>query len=266
MRGTAAEGRGSSHENVGARVDRPARGAYIDAPVDFEVDEEALLVDLLPDRLDLAQLALDEPLPAEAGIDAHDKHQIDLFQDVIEHLRRSRRVESDSGALAERPDRLEGAVEMRPGFRMDGDDVRPRLSEGLEERIGRRNHQMDVERLGAVRPQRLHHGRADGEVGHEMAVHHIDMDPVGAGFVDGAHLLAEPGEIGREDGGGDADGLLHARTLTLPESRGKERARLIPALLGVAPASGVRPASALVLHRRGFWFAAASQPPRQSCR
>ena len=65
--------------------------------------------------------------------------------------------------------------------------------------------------------------------GHEMAVHHVDMDPVGARRVDGADLLAEPGEIGREDGGGDTDRLLHARTLTLPESRGKEGRRLIPA-------------------------------------
>ena len=28
--------------------------------------------------------------------------------------------------------------------------------------------------------------------GHEMPVHDIDMDPVAAGLVDGAHLLAEP--------------------------------------------------------------------------
>jgi hypothetical protein len=72
-----------------------------------------------------------------------------------------------------------------------------------------------------------------------MPVHHVDVDPVGARLVDGAHLLAEPGELGREDGGGDADGLLHAGTLTLPESRGKESPRLIPALLRVEPASSL---------------------------
>ncbi len=139
---------------------------------------------------------------------------------------------------------------MGPGLGMDGEDVRPRLGEGLEEGIDRRDHEMDVERLGAVRPERLHHRRADGQIGHEMAVHDVDVDPVRSRLVDGAHLLAEPGEVGREDGGGDADGLLHARTLTLPESRGKERARLIPALLGMSPrrhAPGLhspRPASA----------------------
>ena len=50
---------------------------------------------------------------------------------------------------------------------------------------------MDVERLLGERAQRLHDVGADGDVGHEMAVHHVDMDPVGAGRVDGADLLAE---------------------------------------------------------------------------
>ena len=42
-----------------------------------------------------------------------------------------------------------------------------------------------------------------------MAVHHVDMDPVGAGRVDRPHLLAQTGEIGGEDRRGDADRLLH---------------------------------------------------------
>ena len=37
-----------------------------------------------------------------------------------------------------------------------------------------------------------------------MVVHHVEVDPVGAGRDDVAHLLAEPGEIGGQDGRGDA--------------------------------------------------------------
>ena len=44
-----------------------------------------------------------------------------------------------------------------------------------------------------------------------MPVHHVDMDVVGAGRVDRAHLLAQPGEIGREDGGRDADRMGHGK-------------------------------------------------------
>ena len=42
-----------------------------------------------------------------------------------------------------------GAVEVRPGLGMDGDDVGAGLGEGVEEMVDRRDHQMDVERLGA---------------------------------------------------------------------------------------------------------------------
>ncbi|MNC89173.1 hypothetical protein D3C83_50750 [compost metagenome] len=82
---------------------------------------------------------------------------------------------------------------------MNGDDARPGFGKGVEKRIDRRNHQVDVERLGAVRAKRLHNAWPDREVGHEMPVHHIDMDPVGACCVDGADLLAELGEIGGQD-------------------------------------------------------------------
>ena len=34
-----------------------------------------------------------------------------------------------------------------------------------------------------------------------MAVHDVDVDPVGAGLVDRAHFLAELGEVGGQDRG-----------------------------------------------------------------
>src|SRR3546814_2162066 len=42
-----------------------------------------------------------------------------------------------------------------------------------------------------------------------MAVHDIDVNVIGAGVRDRAHLLAHAGEIGGQDGRGDPDGLLH---------------------------------------------------------
>ena len=79
------------------------------------------------------------------------------------------------------------------------------LDEGLDEGIDRRDHQMHVEGLFAVRAQRLDHARADGEVGNEMPIHHVDMDVVGARRVERAHLLAQAREVGRQDGWGDLD-------------------------------------------------------------
>jgi len=62
---------------------------------------------------------------------------------------------------------------------------------------------VDVERLCAVRSQRFHYAGPDREVGYEVPVHHVDMDPVGPGFVDCAYFLAEPGEVSRQDGRGN---------------------------------------------------------------
>ena len=66
----------------------------------------------------------------------------------------------------------------------------------------------------AVLAQRLHHHRSNREVGHEMVVHHVDMDPVGAGRRHRFDSRAERREIGRQDGGRDADGLLRHGSLS----------------------------------------------------
>ena len=147
----------------------------------------------------LRELAGDELLPAEARVDAHDQHQVELLQHIIEEIDRRRRVERDAGLLAQRLDPLDGAVKVRPGLRVDGDDVGAGLGESIEERVDRRDHQVDVERLGRVRAERFHDGGPDRQVGHEMAVHHIDVDPVGAGLIDRTHFLAKAGEVRGED-------------------------------------------------------------------
>ena len=106
------------------------------------------------------------------------------------------RIEDDAGLLAKRLDQLHRAVRMRPSFGMEGNDVRACVGKILHILIDRRNHQMDVEGLGTVRAQRLHHSRPDRDIGDEMAVHHIDMDPVASSLVNRANLLTQAGEIG----------------------------------------------------------------------
>jgi hypothetical protein len=89
------------------------------------------------------------------------------------------------------------------------------LANGLGDRIDRLDHQVDVDRHrlavgpSGVRPDRLADHRPDGQVRHVMVVHHVEVDPVGAGGDDVPHLLAEPREIGRKNAGGD-EGAGHA--------------------------------------------------------
>ena len=60
-----------------------------------------------------------------------------------------------------------------------------------------------------MRPDRLHHIRPERDDRHEMAVHDVEMDPVGAGGFDRAHLLGELGEVGGQDRRGDDERALH---------------------------------------------------------
>ena len=56
-----------------------------------------------------------------------------------------------------------------------------------------------------------------------MAVHHIDVDPIGAGRVDGAHFLAQPREVGGQNRGCDED---FGAWLSRPNTPGGRRNRL----------------------------------------
>ena len=119
------------------------------------------------------------------------------------------RIERNARLLAEPADHLKRTVKMRARFGMDRDDVGARLGEGLKIRIDGRDHEMHVERLLRPGPDALDEARPERDVRHEMPIHHIDMNPVASGVVDRADLLAEAGEIGRQNRWGDQDGPAH---------------------------------------------------------
>ena len=68
---------------------------------------------------------------------------------------------------------------------------------------------MHVEDLLRRRADRLHDVGTEGDVGDEMPVHHVEMDPVGAGGVDGADFLTQFGEIRGQDRGRDKQRAGH---------------------------------------------------------
>ena len=98
-------------------------------------------------------------------------------------------------------------MQVGAGFHLHADDVGTGLGEVGHVALRLDDHQVHVQGLGRDGPQGLHDQGADGDVGHEAAVHHVDVDPVGAGLVDGTDVFAETGEIGREDRRRDHQGL-----------------------------------------------------------
>jgi hypothetical protein len=103
------------------------------------------------------------------------------------------------------------------------DDIGAGIGECGDEGIDRRDHQMYVERQCAVRFERLDHVRANGDVGDEMSVHHVDMDVVGAGVGNRSNLLAQARKVGGKYRGSDARRLLHGAYLPACQGARKNR-------------------------------------------
>src|ERR1017187_9785647 len=88
---------------------------------------------------------------------------------------------------------------------LDGDQIGASLGEGGDEGVGVLDHQVAVERELGDRPQRLDHGRAEGDVGDEVAVHDVDVDDGAAATLGRGNLVGEVGEVRGEDGEAEVD-------------------------------------------------------------
>ena len=93
----------------------------------------------------------------------------------------------------QRPMEMDG----RAGFGLDEQVIGARLGEGAKVALGLDDHEMHIDGFRGRPPDGLQHNGPEGDIGHEPAVHHIHMDPVGAGRIDRAHLFAQPREIRR---------------------------------------------------------------------
>ena len=150
-----------------------------------------------------------EALPAEAGVDGHDEDEVEFVHDVFEAGERGGGIEDEPRFQAVVLDLLQAAVNVDGGFGMEADVVRARFGEWFDKAVHRAGHKVHVNRRGdAVVAQGFADRRAEAEVGDEVVVHHVEVDDVRAGGEDGSHVVAEAGEIGGEDGGGN-EGWAH---------------------------------------------------------
>ena len=86
-------------------------------------------------------------------------------------------------------------MEVRAGFDLNGQNIRPRLREILDVPVGVLDHKMNVQGKLRDLAHRLDHKRPDRDIGHEPAVHDIDVDPVRTGVFDRLDLVTQPAEI-----------------------------------------------------------------------
>ena len=155
-----------------------------------------LFIDHQTQLADFFVCTLDELLSAEAWVDRHEKHQVQVAEDILKHADGRVRIKHHACVYAEGFDLLHSAVDMVAGLIVEGDDVGACLGEGLEVFLRLHNHQVDVEGLLGFLLDGLHHGDAEGDVGHEAAVHHVAVEPVGLAAVDHLDVSFQVEEVG----------------------------------------------------------------------
>ena len=163
------------------------------AAVDFDDRMQTALGAHRAQARDLRQHFGDEGLAAKSRIDGHDQNNVAQMQDILDKLRRGSRIEHHTRLLAERADLREHAMQMgrRAWLGLHQEMIGAGIRKGGKIALRLDDHQVNVERLCGRAADRLQHDRPDGDVRNEASVHHVDMDPVGAGRIDCAHLFAE---------------------------------------------------------------------------
>ena len=88
---------------------------------------------------------------------------------------------------------------------VDDDHLTAGFDVASHQLVGLDDHEVRLERHGDEVAGGSDDVGPEGQVGDEDAVHHVPLDAVDAGLLEGLALVAQPGEVGGEHGRGDVD-------------------------------------------------------------
>jgi hypothetical protein len=149
---------------------------------------------------ELGQDDVEEPLAAEARLDGHEQHHVDLGKQVLIRLDRRARVDCQPRASAGTPDRAQRANRGLDRLGVHGHAARARLGVAGCPPVGIGDHEMAVDGSAGLLEQRLNDRQAEREVRHEVVVHHVHVQPVG-GTGHRCRLFGKPSEVRGQDTG-----------------------------------------------------------------
>lgn len=141
-----------------------------------------------------------EGLAAEAGLHRHEEYDVNGGKEFRGGLCRGVGVEHDAPAATAPADVLERFRNRVIRFHVNGNLVGPGIGEGVDVEVRIVQHQVHVkEQLGAP-AQGGHRLRPEAEIGHEMSVHDVEVDPFQAGRLDRRQAGSQFGVVARKDG------------------------------------------------------------------
>ena len=162
---------------------------------------------------DLRHNRFDEALTAESGVDGHRQDEIAELDGGGEGFRRGGRIDGDPSLGASVADHLQRPLEMPLGLLVDRDHVCAGVEKTIDVALRLFDHQMAIEPQLAHFTAGLDDCGPHRDVGHEMAVHHVEVEKVGALF-NGGDFLREFREVGGEQRWRDLD--VHVAGCRLP--------------------------------------------------
>jgi ribulose-phosphate 3-epimerase len=118
------------------------------------------------------------------------------------------RIHRDAGGEAGRLDGGDGLRDVMVGLDVDGETFGAGLGERGHVAVGMAEHQVHVEVQLRQRTEVGDDLRAEADVGHEVPVHDVDVQPAESGRLDRADALREGAVVGGEEGRCD-DGRVH---------------------------------------------------------
>ena len=190
-----AEEVAAGDEHVGAGLRRRDGGLDVDAAVDHDVELRLLR----PDRRDLGHAVGDERLPAVARMHRHHQHFVDLVQIRDDALDRRLGVEDDCVPEPERTDAPELVVQVAVGLDVNLQSLRTGLDERFQIKVRTRHHEVDVAvEAGRGAPRERDNIGPEREVRHEVRVHDVEVQGLGARRLGPQDLVGETTEVRRE--------------------------------------------------------------------
>ncbi len=169
-----------------------------------------------------------EALAAESGLNGHDEDEIDLFEIRDDLVGGGVGIDRDSGEAFGAADLLEGFEDRVFGFGVDGDEIGAGFGEGVDVEMRVVEHQVDVEKEFRAFAKGGDGGGAEGEVGDEMAIHDVDVEPAEGKLLDelgaGDEVAVISGENGRSENVGMDIG--HGTTISNRAGSGNGNCRM----------------------------------------
>ena len=187
--------RAASDEVVRTCLSGPSDGGGADAAVDFDIDVMATSFDHRPDLRHLGFHRGDVWLPAEAGVDSHDQDHVEQIQHMHDLGGRCRWIERHCRAGTELANMAQRAMQMVARLGMDDQHLAASLDIQVREFVRLFDHEVSFERPVGPVANRGDDVGSERKVGHETAIHDIELETIDTGLVEGDDLVAEAAEV-----------------------------------------------------------------------